>query len=597
MRLFLIAWIVYSVHFATNIVREHYPAFALIETGTFQVDRYVGFHADIFEHTDGHAYVCNNVAGSVVAALPLLVFEPLLDRLEAYSRARLEADPDPVDVTYDTKYPNRRDMFRRVRQAGLDLRFGAAAAITSVFLMAPLCAFMVVLMHRLLRARGIGRESALHLAVLFAFGTPLFYRAAHLNHNVMLMAVLFGAYLLLWARPEEQEPVSSTRRAWAGFLCGCAVALDYAGALPAAVLAAYLWVPRARATGWGRSSREALPFALASLPPIAFLMWSQWIQFGNPLRPAQFYMPAVNFTDQGVQGLTWPRWETFLENLISPSWGLLWFAPVLVLGFVPAWRYRASELLVPRRERRWIALFTLAFLLFCAANQYALMQFNTGFRYLMVLVPFLFLTAADHLLRLPRRVLWVLTVLAIAHTWILSMTREVNDTEKDLRDLAIERGVSRFELPGYWRALATETPVPMSYRRIVHEGPQLPWLTVLAATPLGRGTLLASPLAPIAVLALMGLLLWAVWALGARGARAPTIGPAPRGREAHGRRHRGLPGALPQGHGRERVRVQGDAGGEEPGGRGAQRDLARQGQGAGEGDDAGDADPAGRRSS
>ena len=29
-RLFLVAWILYSVHFATNVVREHYPAFSIV---------------------------------------------------------------------------------------------------------------------------------------------------------------------------------------------------------------------------------------------------------------------------------------------------------------------------------------------------------------------------------------------------------------------------------------------------------------------------------------------------------------------------------------------------------------------------------------
>ena len=39
-RLFLTCWLVFTVHFATNTVREHYPAFSLVEQGTFKVDRY-----------------------------------------------------------------------------------------------------------------------------------------------------------------------------------------------------------------------------------------------------------------------------------------------------------------------------------------------------------------------------------------------------------------------------------------------------------------------------------------------------------------------------------------------------------------------------
>ena len=136
-RLFLICWIVFSAFFATNVVREHYPAFALIERGDWQCDRFYGMHADLFRHTDGHVYSGNNLMGSLITALPLVVFDPLLDKLEEHSKAELALHPESLDAAYDTKYPLRRAMFRRVKEAGLDLRFGASTALTSAFLMAP----------------------------------------------------------------------------------------------------------------------------------------------------------------------------------------------------------------------------------------------------------------------------------------------------------------------------------------------------------------------------------------------------------------------------------------------------------------------------
>ena len=57
LRLFLVCWIVFSLFFSTNIVREHYPAFTLIEHGNFSCDEYQDWHADIFKHSDGHSYV------------------------------------------------------------------------------------------------------------------------------------------------------------------------------------------------------------------------------------------------------------------------------------------------------------------------------------------------------------------------------------------------------------------------------------------------------------------------------------------------------------------------------------------------------------
>ena len=130
-RLFIVCWVIFSAFFATNIVREHYPAFTLIDQRDFRCDEYLGWHADIFQHSDGHSYINSNVGASVLAAVPLLVFDPALDQLEAYSNRKLEASGGQIDTSYDTKYPNRQAMYRKVKLAGKDLRLGGSAAVTS----------------------------------------------------------------------------------------------------------------------------------------------------------------------------------------------------------------------------------------------------------------------------------------------------------------------------------------------------------------------------------------------------------------------------------------------------------------------------------
>ncbi len=526
LRLFVTCWAVYGLFFATNVVREHYPAFALIERGDWVCDRYWGMHSDLFRHTDGHVYSGNNALGSLIAVPPLFLFDPLLDRLEAHSQRKLAESPEPPEVEYDTRHPNRREMFRRVKLAGLELRFGASTAITSWLLMAPLSAFTVLLLFDVLRRRGLERSRALALAFLFAFATPVFYRAAHLNHNLFLMEALFGAFLLLWPRPADARPLSLARRIAAGFLCGIAFALDYAGTIPVLVLSAYLVLPRAQQAGWAVSLREALPFVVAGLPGLAFLLGTQWAMYGDPLAPGQFVMNAVNFTDKGMRGIGFPSPEVFAKNLFSPSWGLLAFAPLLVLGFVPA-RYPEESLLFPRPERRWSALFVLAFLLFCAANWYSLMQFNTGFRYLLPVVPFLFLAASDHLARIPRRWLVALSVASLAHMAVLCMYREVRDTEKELLDRAAELGVPQTSVPGYWEQLLTQTAVPLSWQELFRQGPQLPWLTVLRQTSTGPRDLIGIPWLASALLGLCAFALLALWWAGNRAERrADALGNA-----------------------------------------------------------------------
>ena len=520
-RLFLCCWLVYGLFFATNIVREHYAAFAVLDRGDWVCDRYAGMHPDIFLHSDGHWYVGNNVMGSLIAAAPLLAFDPLLDRLEERSRQALAASPAPPDTTYQTRYPLRREAFRRIKLAGLDLRFGASAALTSLLLMAPLSALLVVLVHELLRRRGLDAGRALWLAILFGFGTPLLYRSAHLNHNMFLMQALFGAFLLLWLGREEGEPHTLRRRIAAGFLCGIAFALDYAGAIPVAVLTAYMVIPRVREAGVATAARESLPFVLAGLPGLLFLLGTQWAMYGDPFAPGQFVMNAVNYTEKGVRGIGLPSVEVFTKNLFSPGWGLLTFGPLLALGFLPA-RYGESELLFPRRERRWSAALVLTFMLFCAANWYSLMQFNSGFRYLLPVVPFLFLAASDHLARLPKTTLAILSAPILLHSVVLSMAREVADTEKELRDAAEAAGISELALDGYWQRLLTETAVPLSYQRLLELGPQLPWLTVLRQTH-PQHAWLASPLLPLGLMAACALAVAAIWRAGARtAARVPA---------------------------------------------------------------------------
>ena len=528
-RLFLVAWTLFSLFFATNIVREHYPAFTLIERGDFRCDEYLDWHADIFLHTDGHSYVGNNVLGSVIAAVPLFVFDPILDRIEAHSKRELAASPTPPEAVYQTKYPNRANLFRLAKAAGKDLRLGASAVVTSVFLMAPLSALFTVLVFQFLLRRGVPGPRAVWLALLFGFGTPIWYRTAHLNHNMFLMEALFAAFLVLFREPGRAFAHSTAQRALAGLLLGVAVALDYAGVIPAVVLGLYfLWTRRGEA-GWGAALRESVPALLAALPPILFLFWTQKIMYGGWFTPGKFVMRPVNYTEVGMKGISWPSLEVLLKNFVAPGWGLYTFGPLLLVALWPAPRDRESAWILPRRERRWVLALVASFLIWNAMNVYSLMQFNSGFRYLLPIVPFAFLQASDRLAVMTRPVLAALSAVVLAHGLVLCMTREVNDTEKILRDRAVAMGVSETELPGYWRTMLTETPIPLSYRRVFHGAPpenvqglQLPWLAVLAQTR-PDDTRLRNPFLPLLLMAAAGSLCWLLWRAGARSARSARL--------------------------------------------------------------------------
>jgi len=468
--------------FATNMEREHYPAFALVDHGSLQVDEYLGFHADIFQHTDGHSYIGNNVAAAFLAAIPLFVFDPVLDRIEDYSKSKLDDDAaEPVELrTYDHR-PNAKAFFELAYSRGLDLRFGATAGVTTAFLMAPLSALMVALMFLVLRWRGVSTGRATALAFLFGFATPIWFRTSALSHNLVQMATVFGSFLVLWMRPDSSALPSARRLMISGALAGFALAVDYSGAALLLPLYGYAWLTRVSTQGWVRSFRDSLWFVAGSVPPVLFLLFTQWWMFDNPFLPGQYWMPDVNYTDEGWRGFSWPAVDLFFQNLFELEWGMYPFAPLLLFGLIPAVRY-GNERILPGPERWFVIGLLASFLLFCAANQYSRMQWNTGFRYLLPLVPFVFLQASDHLARLPAKWLAAVAALVLVNSWVIASVREAVD---------------------------------FSWGVFLREGPKLPWLTILSqAQP--AGSPLAHPLFPAALTACGAAFAYALWRWTAR---------------------------------------------------------------------------------
>lgn len=481
-RLFLVIWIVYSLHFATNVVREHYPAFSVAQHGTFRVDEYQGFHADIFRHVDGHSVIGNQVLVSVLAAVPLFVFEPVLDRLEAYSKARI-AREGVRDAAYRTDKPNRVAFFRLVKERGLDLRFGAATVVTSVFFMAPITAAFLVYFYGVLRRRGMTESEAGTVALLGAFCTPLFFRQSTLNHNMFVMYAMFIAFCVLWDRPMD-EPLPPRKLAIAGFFGGLTLATDYVGVIILPLLWGYFVVSRARQVSWLTAVRESFPMVLGSLPPIAFLLYSQWAMYGNPFLPGQYWMPDQNiYTSTGARGFTLPDPEIFVDSLIGSDYGMYSWGPLLLLSLWPARGIPDEALVVPRLERRWLIATWWVFLLFTAANQYSRLQFNSGFRYLIPLVPFLLLEVADRWRRLTTPVKVAVAVATLIHSWVLTVFRE---------------------------------PVLRSWRLFLDEGIQLPWYRVLSLTSGPGNPLMGTWWIPTLLIAATTAFVWTLWRYGTR---------------------------------------------------------------------------------
>lgn len=475
-RLFVTCWLIYSLHFATNTVRELYPVMTLGDHASFDVSEYRGLHPDLFELPGRGVFINNNPGASILGAVPYVVARPAIDYATRRIQVSRAASDAPVRE-YDSVYPLAREFYRKAYERGLDVKFALVAAVTQTGVMATVSALSVTVMYRVLLGLGLGSGYAVWLALLYGLATPVFYRTAQLNHNLLVAHAAFLAFVLLW-RP--WTPLSGPRYFSAGLLAGWAVVLDYSGLFVPLGLAAYATIRRRGMPEELRRRSDLFRFAVGTALSLGVLIAYQWAAFGSPFLPAQHYMPATTYSGTGYQGMDWPRLDLLAATAFDLRFGLFTSAPFLLLAFwVPAWRRQVSSLL-GRREWLLSAGLAAAFFLFCASNQYGWMQFNSGVRHVVPAVPFLFLMAAEAFARLPRVSSVLIGGVSLYWSWCLAMYRDA------------EQGFG----------------VLQAVREVTLGGPRLPWVTTLQGLGYIHG-----PWPALIALATAGVVIGAVWSV------------------------------------------------------------------------------------
>ncbi len=482
-RLFLTCWIVFSLHFATDFVREHYLVVSIVEDHSYRLDRFYGLHVDIFQNPPRAkvqgAHHGANPGISMLAAVPYFLLRPAVDAVVERELAR--RSPADTTTVYRDDRPRRVEFYRQVRQRGLDIRFGLVAAITLVFCMAPLSAGGVVLVHAVLERLQFARGRALGLALLYAFATPVLFRSAYLNQNLALGVAAFGAFVLVW-NPGGLAPWPLRPRfLLAGLLGGFAFLCDYSGAILMGLVGCYAWWRRAAETSPGSAFRDSLWYGLGTVPGILLLWHYQWASFGNPFLPPQHWMAPVEWIEVGYQGVGGFTPELFRMLLLDPRFGLAVTAPLLTLGFLGPFVARGRRSPVPFRETLAAAVLSLALVIFFSTVQYTRLQWVTGIRYLAAIFPFLFLAAIPVLMRLPRVLFAALAVVSVVVSWSLAMARNQG---------TVLDNVERVFLGGF----------------------QLPWLTVLSKLSTQYAPWLAQ-VSPLPLFVLAGAVIYLIWRL------------------------------------------------------------------------------------
>ena len=480
-RVFVTCWAIFVLHFATNFVREHYLVVSIVDDFSFRLDEYVDLHVDIFETPEHGAHHGANPGASMIAALPYLVFKPAVDAIVQWKTRHVE---DPGTAVYQDDRPARTKYYRQVRERGLDVKFGLVGMITMVFCMAPLSALSAVVLFRLFALLGYPRSTSLAFCFLYAFGTPIFFRTHYLNQNLMVGLFALFSFVLLWQPGLLPRLRMHHRFAVAGLLSGVAVLCDYSGLIVLAAVGVYALfkatrvAPRARwlgLLGW---------FAVGCAGPILLLWFYQWRSFGHPFYPPQHHMPPVEWIDVGYQGVGGLSGELLSMLLFDPRFGLFTSAPILLLSLAAPFLILRGKSRIPVPEMLFMLGFSVSLVLFFSTVQYTRLQWVTGIRYVIPVVPFLFLLTAAVLARLPRMVAYLIGLVAVAQAWCMSMV-----TDDILQD-GILNAISAVFLQGF----------------------QLPWLTTLQKMSAQYvPELMAKGVSPLPLFVLAAAFIYGLW--------------------------------------------------------------------------------------
>jgi hypothetical protein len=482
-RLFLTCWIVYALHFATNIVREIFPALSLGDHLSFRVDEYAHMHPDLFEKPGYGWHIGNNPGVSMLAAIPYALARPIIDPIVASVNQKRRALGLNEPPDYNSPWPMAREFYAEAWRRGYDIKFGLAALVMQTLAMAPISALTAVVMFFLLRSLFHSDKIALGLSLLYAFGTPVFFRTGYLNHNLMLGEFAFMGLLALWNPWNSRRWSLRTRYLLGGLAGGTAILFDYSGAVLLLGLLLYGVLKQWREATRSEAIRYGIWYIVGTLAPVALLWFYQWNSFGNPFLPGQHWMPPVEWSNLGYQGYGLPQLDLFAMLGFDYRFGFFTSSPLMLLALAAPFVDRGLRRVLPRMELWAMLGFFFAFWVFFSGSNYTRLEFNTGVRYMSAMFPFMFVPAAVVLMRLPRFAIAAIAILSFVESWPLAMYRDV------------ERGLGLLE------------PV----LHVFSGGFQLPWLTTLSRMGNTYGDYFANGVSPLPIFILTAAVLFVIW--------------------------------------------------------------------------------------
>ena len=362
-----------------NNATRLFGALALVERGEARIDRYQAMTVDKgqFAQKSGRHFYMDKAPGMTLMAAPAVWATNVVTGGKSFDQVIDMANP-------------KFSAFLRLR---LWLAVASGAAL--------LTAFAAVLLLDLGTGITGSPAAGVFAALGYALGSIVWGWSTTLLGHAPVAALLLIATWAIWRGTSSTRDLGRWRYpVVAGAALGWAVVIEFPSALGG--VAVGIWaLYRSRVAPWPvRRRLYGIAVATAAVAVLPLLAYNQ-LAFGTPFMLG--YQGVVGFggMNEGLFGLTYPKPEALYGISIGLRRGLLWVAPVLVLGvagLVRMVRDRAT------RDLGWLAVAVVLIVLSVNAS-YAYWDGGaaTGPRHSVPAIPFLALGLAPLWASLSRR--------------------------------------------------------------------------------------------------------------------------------------------------------------------------------------------------
>jgi hypothetical protein len=422
---------------------------AVVEDGTFQIDKYV--HNTVDYAKVGEHYYSDKAPGTAFLGIPL------------YAGLKVFLDM-PLMNGLMTRLSNNGAFKATLRENGSGIllekvRFALAqVALTLIAAVLP-SALLGVLIHRFSVRFKAGRWARIGLVLGYGLLTPAFaYAWAFYGHQLsatLLIAAFWLAFQIEAANEKDQGGQSNPqarqtsrlalRLLAIGLLLSYSVVTEYPSALIAGVLGLYTLYNLYRLGRWRQ---------IGWMTPTAALVSAGWMAyntavFGGPLRLG--YSESTLWQTQhqtGFMSLTLPQGGAMWGITFGTFRGLFFLSPWLLLCIPGFWLWwRTNEY----RPEFWVALTSgLAFFLFNASSTMWWGGFAVGPRYLLPALPFIVLPIA-FVFRTWGNRMWLRITVIFLSGWSLMITWGLTLAEQSFPPDTIHNPVLEYAWPN-WHA-------------------------------------------------------------------------------------------------------------------------------------------------